>query len=243
MTDLWRVSLPSKMICIESIDKGGKGTVMRGLWVGNEVGTLRFPKGVVFTAEPYESCLMGQEIRKVLTHKLPAPNAYDLQRMFVINRAVHQQCVVRPALAAGKIVICDRGPWSTLVYGIGQTYPDGPPPDDSIKHFLDTDQIIELHNRIIGPNLMVWPDLVVYLDIAAEVAMQRSQSAVDPPQYFEKYEVLERVRRNYRELIAGTTLRGQQIGHSDVVVIDGNQPREDVLRDVITAIRDFLRIH
>lgn len=73
---------------------------------------------VLLTAEPTESSI-GQEIRSMLSSPtLPSPDA--IQLLFTADRANHVDTVIRPALEAGQVVICDRYALSTIIYGTAQ---------------------------------------------------------------------------------------------------------------------------
>ncbi|NOG73374.1 dTMP kinase [Roseicella sp. DB1501] len=75
-------------------------------------------------------------------------------------RAQHVAKVIRPALEAGRFVLCDRYVGSTIAYqGAG--------------HGLDVCEINEIHKLSTG-NLR--PDLTVVLDVDPRVALQRSRA-------------------------------------------------------------------
>jgi dTMP kinase len=68
------------------------------------------------TREPGGTAIGGQ-IRSVLLH----PDNCDLAPtaellLYVADRVQHLETIVRPALAAGKVVVCDRYFDATLVY-------------------------------------------------------------------------------------------------------------------------------
>jgi len=70
---------------------------------------------VLLTAEPTDS-VIGQQIRSIL-HGQTMPSAEAVQLLFCADRAEHVKNVIEPALASGKVVICDRYILSTLLYG------------------------------------------------------------------------------------------------------------------------------
>jgi dTMP kinase len=115
------------------------------------------------------------------------------------------QCI-RPALAAGKIVVSDRYYDSTLAY---QGYGRG----------LDLNMLCAITSFATG-GLM--PDLTLYLDIAPEEGLKRRQSnggewnRLDA----ETLEFHQRVRAGYMELIAQEPERW--------VVIDAARKVEEV---------------
>ncbi len=72
-------------------------------------------KEVVHTAEPTEGTV-GTFIRSELK-RAGSLSPAALQLLFCADRAEHVETVIRPALAAGKTVVCDRYVTSTIVYG------------------------------------------------------------------------------------------------------------------------------
>lgn len=92
--------------------------------------------------------------------------------LFAAARNDHVEEAIRPALASGKVVLCDRFMDSSRVYqGItGNLEPD----------FIETLQRIAING--------VMPDCTVILDIPAKVGLERAQkrAAADGPDRFEK---------------------------------------------------------
>jgi dTMP kinase len=68
------------------------------------------------------------------------------------------------------------------------------------------------------------PDLTIVLDIAPETAVQRKSA--DRDRYERDLALLSRVRASYRR-------QGQQ---PDWLVLNGERPRDDVSKDVLTAV-------
>ena len=75
---------------------------------------------VLLTAEPTDG-QYGSKARALLREK-SAPESKEIQELFALDRKEHIETVIKPALDAGKIVICDRYIPSTLVYGEVQNF-------------------------------------------------------------------------------------------------------------------------
>lgn len=78
--------------------------------------------------------------------------------LFAAARADHVTRLIRPALAAGKVVLCDRFVHSTLAYQGG-------------GNGLDADKLRMLHDFCSGG---LWPDLVLWLDLPPEEGLRRA---------------------------------------------------------------------
>ncbi|MFL7790893.1 MAG: dTMP kinase [Anaerolineae bacterium] len=150
---------------------------------------------------------IGNLIRDVLHD--PRHTAMDATAeilLYSADRAQHVAQCIRPALAAGKIVVSDRYYDSTLAY---QGYGRG----------LDLEMLRAITAFATG-GLM--PDLTLYLDIAPEEGLKRRQSnggewnRLDA----ETLEFHQRVRAGYMELIAQEPERW--------VVIDAARKVEEV---------------
>ncbi|NVM25311.1 MAG: dTMP kinase [Desulfobacterales bacterium] len=140
-------------ITFEGIDGCGKSTQ-----VSRFESTLK-ERGVSFivTSEP-GGTKIGQAIRKILLH---VDNAHivPLAELFLYeaDRAQHVSEVIRPALEAGKWVICDRYSDATTVYqGV------------VLGHH---EKLIEQINR--EATLGCQPDITFLLDCPAEVGLER----------------------------------------------------------------------
>jgi dTMP kinase len=134
-------------------------------------------------------------------------------------RADHVARLIRPALEAGKTVLCDRFVHSTLAYqGHGKGVP--------------MDRLLALHDFATG-NL--WPDLVLWLDLPVELGLSRSTKRAaaqqaDLPQE-QRFEALglayhEKVRAGFASLAAADPR---------IVRIDATQAIDDVAAAIAAA--------
>ncbi len=144
-----------RFITFEGIDGCGKTTQLRMLaqWL-RERG-----QDVVETVEPGGTAI-GRQIRKILLDPANAdlrPRAELL--LYFASRAQNVDEVIRPALEAGRTVLCDRFTDSTLVYqGCGRG--------------LDTEVVRDL-DRIACRGLM--PDITILIDIDIETSLARAR--------------------------------------------------------------------
>lgn len=105
--------------------------------------------------------------------------------LYLADRAHHVDTVIRPALEAGQIVLCDRYTDSTLAYqGYGRQ--------------LDIDRLRALNDEATQ-NLK--PDLSFWLDLDPEMGRQRAGARGELDRLeAEAQSFHERVRAGYREL-------------------------------------------
>lgn len=146
-------------ITFEGIEGCGKTTQVRLL------ADLLMSRGhtVTVTREP-GGCAIADQVRAILLdaeNRALVPLAELL--LYAAARAQHVEEIIRPALAAGGIVICDRFTDATVAYqGYGRS--------------LDLDLIDRL-NRIATGGIM--PDLTVLLDCPEETGLARAMERIN----------------------------------------------------------------
>jgi dTMP kinase len=144
-----------KFITFEGLDGSGKSTQVEKLARSLRAHGL----SVTITREP-GGTTTGEKIRDVLLHSGTsglAPFA-ELALMFA-SRAQHIDEVILPALAEGRVVLCDRFTDSTEAYQGG-------------GRKLGTKPVLQMHEILCG-NLQ--PDLTVLLDNEVAFSVERAR--------------------------------------------------------------------
>jgi len=173
----------------------------------------------VFTREP-GATEIGKKIRAILldaSHTAMLPLTELL--LYEADRAQHVHEVIKPALAANKVVVSDRFFDATTVY---QGYARG----------FDLKLIEQIHHLVLG-NLK--PDLTMVLDLPVDLGLKRawqrinSQSDLSEDR-FEKEDIAfhERVRQGYLTLAGSEPERFR--------VIDASRDAEAVHRDIVDVV-------
>ena len=173
-------------ITFEGTEGSGKSTQIKRLAdrlskLGHETVVLREPGGTP----------IGEEIRHLLKHSAANRNMTPEAELLLMNAARAQLVreVIRPALDAGKVVLCDRFFDSTLVY---QGHGRG----------LDLVEVRRIINYAIANTL---PDLTLLLRVPLTVSEQRRaarQAASPERDRFEETDrsFFERVETGYDNL-------------------------------------------
>jgi dTMP kinase len=208
------MSHPGRFITFEGIDGCGKTTQFRLLaqWLRQQ------GRSVVETVEPGGTAI-GQQIRRILLDPASAEiHARTELLLYFASRAQNVEQVIRPALAAGSIVLCDRFTDSTLVYqGCGRG--------------LDPAVVCDL-DRIACQGLK--PDATLLIDIDLDTSLHRArrrnerlgggESRIDE----EDAAFHERVRRGYLALAQSEPER--------IILIDGRAGITEVAQRVREAL-------
>ena len=204
--------MPGRFITLEGPEGAGKTLMAERL-----AGALR-ARGleVRLTREPGGTRL-GEQVRSiVLARAQDGDEAIDARADALLFNAARAQLVaevIRPALAAGEVVVCARFADSTLAY---QGYGAGLP-------------IAELRSVAGVATGGLSPDLTILLDVAPEVGLARK--ADDARNRFESgfdVEFHRRVRSGFLDLAREEPRRWR--------VIDGDRDAEAVFADVLAAV-------
>lgn len=186
------------LITFEGIDGSGKSTqidlladYLKGLEF--EVVTLREPGGTE----------LSEAIRELLLNSSYKISSTTELLLFEAARSELVNNIIKPALDAGKIVICDRFFDSTIAY---QGYGRG----------LDI-KTIDVFNELATMNIK--PDLTFLLDIPLEQAQARAGNKKPDKIESSGNDFFERVFRGFRKIASKEKQR--------YIVIDANGTIED----------------
>lgn len=188
-------------ITFEGIDGCGKTTQLRRL-------AERFPDPVI-TKEPGGTAT-ADRIRAIL---LDASSRLDpLAEVFLFAASRHQHVVevIKPALDAGQVVLCDRYTDATLAYqGFGR--------------LLDLDRLRALNDWATGS---LRPDKTLLFDLDEETGLRRARGRGGDELRFEAEDLrfYRRVREGYLALAASEPKR--------FVVIDASGTIDEVAKRV-----------
>lgn len=173
---------------------------------GHTVVTTREPGGTPLAEEIRELFLGVREERVAgLTELL----------LIFAARAQHLETVIRPALAAGSWVVCDRFTDATFAYqGGGRGLPAA--------------QIEALEQLVQGD---LRPDLTLYLDVPVEVGQARIEGREHDRMEREQRDFYESVRATYLDLAAR---------HPRIRVIDAARSLSEVQADIRRIVSRFL---
>jgi dTMP kinase len=158
-----------RLIVVEGVDGAGKSSLVRRLAerLQRECGVE-----VVLSREPTDG-VYGAKVRaSAATGRLPLEEELEL---FEADRRQHVQELIVPALDRGAWVVLDRYYFSTAAYQGAR----GANPQEILRR-----------NEAFATQ----PDLVLLLDCAPAVSLERVRARGDVANEFERLDALERVR-------------------------------------------------
>lgn len=157
---------------------------------------------VLSTKEP-TNLEVGRFIRDILNRKYKvSPDA--LQLLFSADRADHLTKRIIPALEGGEWVIGDRYAFSTFAFG-------------SID-YCPLDWLMQINDFFLAP------DMIFLLKVRPEVCLERIDRSRDKREFFEEREKLEKAWLGYEKVLATNQF--------NIIVIDGEQPVEDIAKEI-----------
>lgn len=203
-------------VAFEGGDGSGKSTQLRLL--RDHLEELGMP--VVVTREP-GGTVIGEGIREILLD--PASAAMDDRAealLYAAARAQHVAEVIEPALAEGKVVLCDRFIDSSIVYqGAGRA--------------LGEVKVEELNLWATG---QVVPDVIILLDVAAEEGLRRAGAEAEPDR-------LEAAGEPFHATVRDAYRRRADAEPHRWLLLDGSAPVDalhaTILDDVLQALAPY----
>lgn len=199
-------------LSFEGVDGAGKSTQLELL--------LEYLKGkridFIFTREPGGTPL-GEQIREILLDPKNAGMSIITEALlFAAIRTEHVNRVIRPALEAGKVVICDRFVDSSLVY-------------QGLAGGLPLDFIQQINEMATGA---LKPHRTIVLDIDPNLALQRKSPGMEDRIEQKSLRYHQLVREGYQELAKAEPRR--------IKIVDASGSVDEVQRQIRTLVDEVL---
>ncbi len=194
-------------VVVEGNDGAGKSTFLNRL----EKEFREEGVDALFTREP-GGADVAEKIRSLLLDPEITMGARTEALLYAAARADHVEKTVRPALEAGKIVLCDRYVLSSLAY---QGYGRG----------LAIEEVRAL-SRFATEDLT--PDLTLFFSLDPEESVRRKKGELD------------RMERSGREFFRRVN-EGYRVLSGDAVAIDAARSSEVVYNEAKKILMDHLK--
>tara|TARA_Y100001951_G_scaffold22714_2_gene17637 strand:+ start:3313 stop:3945 length:633 start_codon:yes stop_codon:yes gene_type:complete len=172
---------------------------------------------VLLTREPGGTPL-AERIRELLLAPSDEPMAADTELLLVFAaRAQHLQQVIRPALARGSVVLCDRFTDATYAYQGG-------------GRGLSTARIAQLEQFVQGE---LRPDLTLIFDLPVEVGLARAAARG-------RLDRFEQEQRSFFESVRHAYLARAEQSPQRYRVLDAGQSLAQVQADIDALLPSLL---
>lgn len=205
--------------------EGGEGAGKTTLITSVESSLLQQGRQVLRTREPGGTKL-GEQIRGLLlNHENGSPICSQAELfLFLSVRAQHLEESIRPALAQGKIVLCDRFNDSTIAY-------------QGHARKLGMDVVAHLCDIVCGETV---PDLTLFLDVDPQEGLKRARRT--HKEHAPTGE-LDRIESEALEFHRSVWRGLQQLAEKDperIFKLDASQSAEQVFRKAWSKIASIL---
>lgn len=198
----------TKFITFEGIEGSGKSTQCKALY--DFLVSKNF--AAVLTREP-GGTRAGEEIRKILIDETVAKLAAKTEILLnFAARSEHVSKLIKPALAEGKFVICDRFFDSTYAYQ-GDAFG------------IDYGEIDVIKKFAIGD---FGPDITFLIDLPVETAFSRIEHRADNNRY-------EKLGLEFHQKVrAGFLMLAKK--NSRIRIIDGTKTQQEIFAEILKFI-------
>ncbi len=198
-------------ITVEGGEGAGKSTMLAFMrdWL------IKAGRDVVVTREPGGTPL-GERVRDILLHARELHMTAETEALLMFAaRAEHLERVIRPALDAGKTVLCDRFTDATYAYQGG-------------GRGLSVERIAQLEAWVQGA---LRPNLTLLLDVPVDVGLKRANQRSAPDRF-------EREQREFFERVRATYLERAQREPRRLRVIDASRTPAEVQQQIADVLRE-----
>lgn len=208
-------------ISLEGIEGCGKTTQLKHISTYLKISGRSF----VVTREPGGTAI-GKEIRAILldpASKELVPAAELL--LYMADRAQHIEAVIKPGLAEGKIVVCDRYVDATVAY---QGFARG----------LGVDYIRDLH-RIVLKDFK--PDVTFLLDLPPRIGLSRAWQELDSGNRSGSESRFEKEAISFHEKVRAGYLKLARLEPQRFKIIDASRNILEVQAEIQKVLSDYIR--
>lgn len=205
-----------KFLVFEGLDGSGKSSLMMALERELQERNISFYR----TREPGGTPL-GDEIRNMILRKEgPAPMPRAELLLYEASRAQHVDQVIRPKLASGMWVLCDRFAASSVAFQGGG------------REISETD-VIALNDFATGG---LKPDLTILLDLSVEESRRRRQGRGE--QNGEGEDRIESEADSFHEKVRQSFLKQARADEASWLVLNAQETPAVLFQHLLKALTE-----
>lgn len=181
---------------------------------------MRFSGFDVLTTREPGGTPLGRRLREVFLETDESVDPLAELLLFAADRAQHVNFLIKPALAAGKIVVSDRFADATFAYqGAGRLFSE-----KKVK------EVIKLATDGITP------DLTIFFDLPVEIALSRTDKRNASG---EKKNRMDSEKSDFYERVRGAYLKLAEEENHRFRVIDATHSIEEIHAETLISILNF----
>lgn len=197
-----------KFIVFEGLDGSGRSTQIELLNKALKADGY----DVLSTKEPTGISGPGKKIKQILRGEIIV-SPEELQELFAHDRKWHLETIIEPHLrkSANAIVVSDRYFFSSFAFGSASG--------------ADLEWLFEINKNFL------LPDMLFFVEVRAEICLERIESRGQAKELMERRELLEKVSANYQNILKLFQEK------TKIFVINGEEPIETVFKQIYEKFR------
>lgn len=203
-------------ITFEGNDGSGKTTISTKVY--EKMKDMGYP--VIYTREP-GGIDIAEQIRSVILN--PDNTAMDARTealLYAASRRQHLVEKVLPALAEGKIVLCDRFLDSSLAY-------------QGVARGLGMDEVLKINEFAIEGHM---PDATVFLSVSLETGLARVSNRGNKDR-------LDNEADTFHKAVADGYAQVVERFHERMKIVDANEDVDHVFANTLETVLEIVKQH
>lgn len=204
-------------IVLEGPDGSGKTTQAHLL--ADKLSSDGYPS--IATEEPGGTDT-GRLIREIILNPSIAISPKTELFLFLADRAEHVQKIIKPALDEGKIVVCSRYIYSTLVY------------QGFVRKVAPIEFLLNI-NKYATDELL--PDIVFYIDVDPEKTLPKAKENSSTTRNYQGGDRIEKEGIGFQQMVRKGYQQIAELLKDLFITIDGNRSIEEISETLYRLVK------
>jgi dTMP kinase len=165
---------------------------------------------------------IGKSIRELILDPSICISPKTELFLFLADRAEHVKKVIKPALEEGKIVVCSRYIYSTLVY------------QGFVRKVAPTEFLLEMNNYATDELV---PDMVFYIDVDPEKTLPKARKDSSIRRNYQGGDRIEKEGIDFQKMVRKGYQKIAELLQELFITIDGNRSIDEISETLYTIIK------
>jgi len=164
----------------------------------------------------------GRFIREIILNPSISISPKTELFLFLADRAEHVQKIIKPALDEGRIVVCSRYIYSTLVY------------QGFVRKVAPTEFLLNM-NKYATDELV--PDMVFYIDVDPEKTLPKAKEDSSITRKYPGGDRIEKEGLDFQQMVRKGYQQIAELLKDFFIIIDGNRSIEEISETLYTLVK------
>lgn len=164
----------------------------------------------------------GRFIREIILNPSISISPKTELFLFLADRAEHVQKIIKPALDEGRIVVCSRYIYSTLVY------------QGFVRKVAPTEFLLNM-NKYATDEIV--PDMVFYIDVDPEKTLPKAKEDSSITRKYPGGDRIEKEGLGFQQMVRKGYQQIAELLKDLFITIDGNRSIEEISETLYTLVK------